>query len=282
LVPGIMEEKKKKEVVDPAAAVYAIPELAALGRAFRSSSAVPLTESETEYVVQCIKHIFPKHVVLQFSVQNTIEDQRLDNVTVAIDDSDSEVFTVSGEIATDGITYGTTKNCFTVLERNVDAALSPMTFACELKFNVVQVDPVSGEEEGDSFEEEYPLEDLEIATSDFMAKVSVPDFRKAWENMGNDNEVLEKFALQFKKTEDAVTAVIEFMGMQPCDGTAVVKANAGGKPHMLHMSGVFVSGQQVLSRAQIAMQGENGGVVLKIAVRSDDAEVSRMVADCIR
>src|SRR3569832_1685527 len=104
-----------------------------------------------------------------------------------------------------------------------------------------------------------------------MAKVTVPDFRKAWEAMGNDIEVLEKFALQFKNTEDAVTAVIDFLGMQPCDGTATVKANSGGKPHMLHLSGVFVSGQQVLSRAQIAVQAT--GVVLKIAVRSEDAEV---------
>jgi len=146
----------------------------------------------------------------------------------------------------------------------------------------VQVDPATGEEEGDSFEEEYPLEDLEIATSDFMAKVSVSDFRKSWETMGNTNEVLEKFALQFKKMEEAVAAVIDFLGMQPCDGTGAVKANSGGKPHMLHLSGVFVGGRSVLARAQIAMQGESGGVILKIAVRSEDQMVSRMVADCIR
>lgn len=282
-VNGVPEPPKKKEVVDPAAVIYAIPELASLGRAFRSCPPVPLTESETEYVVTCSKHIFENHVVLQFSVQNTIEDQRLDNVTVLIDDSDSEVFTASGEIAANGISYGSTKNCFTVLERNTDAQLSPSSFTCELRFTVVQVDPATGEEEGDKFEEEYPLEELEVATSDFMAKVTVPDFRKAWEAIGNDNEVLEKFALQFKKMEDAVTAVVDFLGMQPCDGTGTVKPNAGGKPHMLHMSGVFVGGQQVLARAQIAAQGENSnGVILKIAVRSADATVSRMVADCIR
>lgn len=276
---GMLVEEVAKEVVDPAALVYAIPELASLGRAFRSSVPVQLTESETEYVVQCTKHIFQSHVVLQFSVQNTIDDQRLDNVTVLVDDSESEVFNASGEIACEGIKYGDTKHCFTILERDADAALAPSTFNCELRFTVVQVDPATGEEEGDTFEEEYPLEDLEIATSDFMAKVSVPDFRKAWENIGNDNEVLEKFALQFKKMEDAVAAVVDFLGMQPCDGTAVVKP--GGKPHMLHLSGVFVSGQNVLSRAQIAMQGD-AGVVLKIAVRSEDEGVSRMVADCIR
>ncbi len=279
---GVLEPMapKKKEVVDPAAAVYAIPELAALGRAFRSSAPVMLTESETEYVVQCTKHIFPSHVVLQFSVQNTIENQRLDNVTVLIDDSESEIFTASGEIASNGIRYGESKNCFTVLERNTEVALAPTTFTCELRFTVVQVDPATGEAEGDTFEEEYPLEDLQISTSDFMAKVTVPDFRKGWENAGTDNEVLEKFALQFKKIEDAVTAVIDFLGMQPCDGTGAVKPTSDGKPHMLHLSGVFVGGQQVLARAQIAMQGANG-VVLKIAVRSDDAAVSRMVADCI-
>lgn len=281
---GMVEtQPKKKEIVDPAAVVYAIPELASLGRAFRSSAPVPLTESETEYVVRCTKHIFQNHVVLQFTVQNTIEEQRLDNVTVLIDDSDSQIFTASGEIAVSGIKYGETKNCFTVLERNADTPLTPSHFTCELRFTVVGVDPATGEEEGDTFEEEYPLEDLEIATSDFMAKVSVGDFRKAWETVGNENEVLEKFALQFKKMDDAVAAVIDFLGMQPCDGTGAVKVGSGGKPHMLHMSGVFVGGQQVLARAQIVMQGENGsGVILKIAVRSEDAEVSRMVADCIR
>merc|ERR1712183_863876 len=52
-INGIMEPPKPKEVVDPAAAVYAIPELASLGRAFRSARPVALTESETEYVVSC-------------------------------------------------------------------------------------------------------------------------------------------------------------------------------------------------------------------------------------
>ena len=268
----------EKEVIDPAAAVYAIPELAALGRAFRSSVPVGLTESETEYVVQCTKHVLENHVVLQFAVQNTIEEQRLDNVTVLVDDSDAEIFTVSGEVPATGIKYGETKNCFTILDRDPSAPLGPSTFTCELRFTVTQVDPATGEEEGDTFDEEYPLEDLELSTADFMAKVSVPDFRKAWETVGNENEVMEKFALQYKTTAEAVSAVLDFLGMQALDGTGTVKNT--DKPHNLHLSGVFLGGQQVLARAQIALQGS--AVVMKIAVRSGDAEVSRIVADCIR
>ena len=52
-----------------------VPELASLGRVFRSAAPVELTESETEYVVRCVKHIMDAHVVLDFTVSNTIEEQ---------------------------------------------------------------------------------------------------------------------------------------------------------------------------------------------------------------
>eukprot|EP00560_Eucampia_antarctica_P007195 CAMPEP_0197826538 /NCGR_PEP_ID=MMETSP1437-20131217/3478_1 /TAXON_ID=49252 ORGANISM="Eucampia antarctica, Strain CCMP1452" /NCGR_SAMPLE_ID=MMETSP1437 /ASSEMBLY_ACC=CAM_ASM_001096 /LENGTH=953 /DNA_ID=CAMNT_0043427015 /DNA_START=155 /DNA_END=3016 /DNA_ORIENTATION=- len=272
---------KPKPPVDPAASIYSIPELASLGRVFRSSTLVELSESETEYVVTCIKHIMEEYVVLQFQVQNTIEDQRLSNVTVAlesIDDAD-QLYEITGEIPAESIKYGETASCYTVLQRNVDVSLQTSTWNSLLNFSLVQVDPTTGEDESEPFEEEYPLEDFEITTSDYMAKVTVPDFRNDWETMGNDNEVLEKFALSYKKMEDALAAVVKFLGMQTCDGTGTVKA---GKAHMLHMSGVFVGGKTVLVRAQIAIQGDSTGCILKMAVRSDDETLSRIVADCIR
>ena len=266
-----------KEAVDPAADVYKVPELAELGRVFRSSPLVELTESETEYVVRCVKHIFESSVVLQFKIQNTIDTQRLDNVTVAIEGEES-ILTVRGVIPCETIKYGDTGSCFVLLDRDVDAGIAPCSFACELHFNLVGVDPATGEEEGDSFEEEYPMEVLEISTSDFVAKVNLGDFRRSWEQMGNGCEVLEKFSLQFKSLEDAVSAVIDFFGMNACDGTSTVKNP--NKPHMLHLSGIFVGNKPVMVRAQLQMGGD--GVVLKIAVRSEEAAVSRQVADCIR
>jgi coatomer protein complex subunit gamma len=43
----------------------AVPEFAHLGPTFKSSSPVDLTESEVEYVVRCIKHVFSHYVVFQ-------------------------------------------------------------------------------------------------------------------------------------------------------------------------------------------------------------------------
>lgn len=274
-------ESGAEDTVDPAAAVYKVPELAALGRASHSSKETALTENEMEYVVSCVKHIFENHIVLQFTVLNTIDDQRLKDVIVNVDVSDSETYTVETVVPAPVGRYGDQCNCFVSLARNGDP--TPATFPCELHFKVVQVDPSTGEVEGDEdgYEEEYPLEALELGTNDFMSKVFVGDFRRAWEEVGNAGEVLEKFALQFKKLEDAVTAVIDFLGMNPVDGTRTVPHGDGPKrTHTLHMCGKFVGNVTVLARAQLQTD-DASGVVLKLAVRSDDKEVSQMVAECI-
>lgn len=271
------------EVIDPAAVVYRVPELASVGRAFRTSAESALTETEMEYVVKCIKHVFEKHVVLQFSVLNTIDDQRLQNVRVEVDVEDPDAYDVEHIVPAALARYGEASHCFVSLARKGDPV--SCTLKCALHFSVVQVDPATGEVEGDEegYEEEYPLEDLELNTNDYMAKTSVGDFRRSWDQVGTDGEVLEKFALQFKKLEDAVTAITEFLGMQAVDGTATIPTGDGPKrSHTLHMCGVFVGNVSVLARAQLQMDEGSGSVVLKIAVRSESKDISQLVAECIR
>lgn len=53
--------------VNPAVQLAKVPQLANLGKVICSSKPVPLTETETEYTVTCVKHIFPEHLVLQVS-----------------------------------------------------------------------------------------------------------------------------------------------------------------------------------------------------------------------
>ena len=44
-----------------------------------------MTETEAEYYVQCIKHVFELHVVLQFDCSNTLNDQLLERVSIDIE-----------------------------------------------------------------------------------------------------------------------------------------------------------------------------------------------------
>nr|KJB47487.1 hypothetical protein B456_008G028500 [Gossypium raimondii] len=69
-----------------------IPEFANFGKLFKSSAPVELTEAETEYAVNVVKHIFDGHVVFQYNCTNTIPEQLLENVTVIVDASEAEEF----------------------------------------------------------------------------------------------------------------------------------------------------------------------------------------------
>ena len=274
-----------EDIVDPAEKVYACPELAELGRAFRSCTPVELTESETEYVVKCVKHIMDRYVVLQFDVTNTISEQKLVDVTVSVEGAEPELYGDEEVLSVPckELKYGVPGSCFVVLARNPDVPIIPAQFTCELRFNVVEVNPDTGELEGDEegFVDNYPLEDLEIAPADFMAKVAIGDFRRAWEGMAEgEGEVEEKFALQVKKLEEAVESTIGLLGMTPCDGSESVTAKSKNGPHHLYLSGRFVGNVPVLARAKL--QVVEGHMVLHIGVRSQDVGTSQMIADCIR
>jgi len=284
MMNGFDSKPADVEVSDPAAAVYAIPELAELGIVFRSSVVISLTEEETEYVVRCIKHIMPEHVVLQFLVQNIVENQRLENCTVAVDfENDSGTYEIIGDVPAEKAEYGKTVDTFAVLQRNSTEPTESVCFSCQLNFTAVQVDPDSGESLDDGYAEEYSLENLLVTPADYMAKIAVADFRQAWNGTADTNEALGKFTMQPKTMDHAVSAVIDLLGMASCDGTGQLsKGNSDKKQHMLHLSGKLLGGLEVLARAQLTTTGPGEGSLLKIAVRSDDKAVSEAVMNCLQ
>lgn len=71
------------------ALLNSIPQLAALGKVFKSCEPVRLTEEDTEYRVFGIKHVYPEHLVVQYDCTNTIAEQVLESVTVAMDLADA-------------------------------------------------------------------------------------------------------------------------------------------------------------------------------------------------
>jgi len=269
-------------VKDPAAELYKVPEMANLGRAFRSTKEKALTENEMEYVVSVTKHIFDQHVVLQFSILNTVDEQRLADVTINVEVDNDEAYEVESTIPAAIAKYGEPSNCYVVLKRLSEPSATDIR--CQMNFKVESVDRNSGEVDnpGDGYDEEYPLEDAEISVGDFMAKRSLGDFRRSWEQMDSEPEVREQFALQFKKLEDAVNAVVELLGMQAVDGTGSVPTGDGSKrTHTLHLSGVFTGSVQVLARAQLQIDEQVSGVVLKIAVRSPSQDICELVSSSI-
>jgi coatomer protein complex subunit gamma len=75
--------------------------------------------------------------------------------------------------------------------------------------------------------------------------------------VGSDAEQFDKFALaQFKTVQSAADAVIDFLGMGPCEGTGSVPSKA--RQHVLLLSGLFVGGVRVLARILLALDAKQG------------------------
>lgn len=69
-------------------------------------------------------------------------------------------------------------------------------------------------------EDEYQLEDLEVVAADYMLKVPVSNFKNAWETMVPDFERIDEYGLGPRESlAEAVSAVINLLGMQPCEVT---------------------------------------------------------------
>ncbi|KAI8027574.1 Coatomer subunit gamma-2 [Camellia lanceoleosa] len=256
-----------------------IPEFLSFGKLFFNSLApVELTEAETGYVVNAVKHIFDRHVVFQYNCTNTIPEQLLENVTVILDASDAEEFTEVSTKPLRSLPYDSPGQTFVVFEKP-EGVSTVGKFSNMLKFIVKEVDPTTGEAEEDGVEDEYQLEDLEVVAADYVLNVGFSNFRHAWESMGPDFERVDEYGLGPRESlAEAVNRVIGLLGMQPCEGTEVVPNNS--RSHTCLLSGVFMGNVKVLVRLSFVIDGPKE-VAMKFAVRSEDESVSDAIHEIV-
>ncbi|KAL4303449.1 hypothetical protein GQ457_10G021370 [Hibiscus cannabinus] len=255
-----------------------IPEFANFGKLFKSSAPAELTEAETEYAVNVVKHIFDGHVVFQYNCTNTIPEQLLENVTVIVDASEAEEFAEVASKPLRSLPYDSPGQTFVAFEKP-EGIPAVGKFSNMLRFIVKEVDPSTGEAEDDGVEDEYQLEELEVVAADYMLKVGVSNFRNAWESMGADCERVDEYGLGPRESlAEAVNAVIDLLGMQPCEGTEVVPNNS--RSHTCLLSGVYIGNIKVLVRLQFGLDGPKD-VAMKLAVRSEDEAVSDAIHEIV-
>ncbi|KAL9418092.1 hypothetical protein AB3S75_040996 [Citrus x aurantiifolia] len=255
-----------------------IPEFSDFGKLFKSAAPVELTEAETEYAVNVVKHIFDRHVVFQYNCTNTIPEQLLENVTVIVDASEAEEFAEVASKPLRSLPYDSPGQTFVAFEKP-EGVPAVGKFSNMLRFIVKEVDPTTGDVEDDGVEDEYQLEDLEVVAADYVMKVGVSNFRNAWESIGPDFERVDEYGLGPRESlAEAVSAVISLLGMQPCEGTEVVANNS--RSHTCLLSGVFIGNVKVLVRLQFGIDGPKE-VAMKLAVRSEDDNVSDMIHEIV-
>lgn len=166
-----------------------VPELREHGAVLRSSSVIELTESETEYVVTAIKHIFKEHIVLQYEIKNTLADTVLEEVSVVATPSEEDeeleeefiIPVAKLETNVPGIVY--------VSFKKIGDSPYPITsFTNVLRFTSKEIDPTTGEPDEGGYEDKYEVEDLELVGSDYVVPAFAGSFDHVWEQTGAHGE----------------------------------------------------------------------------------------------
>ncbi|CAB80162.1 Nonclathrin coat protein gamma-like protein [Arabidopsis thaliana] len=253
-----------------------IPEFAAFGKLFKSSLPVELTEAETEYAVNVVKHIFDSHVVFQYNCTNTIPEQLLERVL----NIEAEEFSEVTSKALNSLPYDSPGQAFVVFEKPAGVpAVGKFSNTLTFVVKEVHVDPSTGEAEDDGVEDEYQLEDLEVVAGDYMVKVGVSNFRNAWESMDEEDERVDEYGLgQRESLGEAVKAVMDLLGMQTCEGTETIPLNA--RSHTCLLSGVYIGNVKVLVRAQFGMDSSKD-IAMKLTVRAEDVSVAEAIHEIV-
>lgn len=270
-----------------------IPEMKEFGSVLKSSPLIELTESETEYVVSLVKHIFKEHIVLQYEVKNTLPDTVLENVSIVATPSDDEeleeVFIIQAEkLATDepGKVYVAFKKI------NGEGSLPITTFSNILRFTSKEIDPSTGEPEDSGYDDEYEVSEFDLSGSDYVIPTFAGNFNHIWEQVGASGEEAEEtlqlsamksIAGKFNLEPDEETMLIiiteateqlaKALSLQPLEGTDVP---VNQTTHTLKLLGKTVGGGRVVANVRMAYSSKSG-VTTKITVRSEEENVAALV-----
>ncbi|CAG8444222.1 9166_t:CDS:10 [Diversispora eburnea] len=242
-----------------------ISEIASFGAVFKSSTKpIDLTESETEYA---------------FNINNTLSDQLLENLTVVMQpESDDGSLVEEFSIPAPKLPYDQPGSAYVAFRRINPEECTLGSFSNTLKFVVKDCDPSTGEHDEEGYEDEYMVEDVEIVTGDYILSTYLSDFQGSWDELGEDGQVVEIFALTAAKSLKAsCSTLIELLGMCPVENTETPQSSS---VHTLLLSGTFLGGHKVLAKNRMTF-APSTGVTMELSVRSISEEISRTVIGAV-
>lgn len=166
-----------------------IPDIKEYGNLLKSSLPVELSESETEYVVTAVKHIFKENIVVQYDIKNTLPDVVLENVTVVATPSEDDVLEDDFIIPAPKLTPNEPGVVYVAFKKLGGEHSVPIaSFTNNLKFTTKEIDPNTGEPEDSGYDDEYQVEDLELTGSDYVIPTFAGSFDHIWEQTGANGE----------------------------------------------------------------------------------------------
>ncbi|CAD7970950.1 unnamed protein product [Amoebophrya sp. A120] len=260
------------EVLSKIAPLFGGNAAGAIGNLLSCTKPTPVTELEAEYSVQLIKHIFQRHIVLEFYITNTLEGVGLADAEVqaTILPKDADKFSLVGSVkASEVIQFNENKSSYLVLEKKIEGIVAA-SLPCKLCYNQLE----DGDDIG--FPDETQLENAEILPGNYVSPALLPpgQVKPLFEQLKAQGSAMVKLQLEYNSIEKAVEGVINTMGMEACEKTDTVDPSRTA--HELWLSGTFAGGFSVVCRALIGKDNQ-GRILMQLTAACKNKDV----ADCV-
>ena len=152
------------------------------------------------------------------------------------------------EIVLESLPCGAVGTAYVILQKESEG-FPAGSLSCTLKFTAKEVDQSTGEADESGFEDDYQLEDLDITIADYMAIWVSMSPETVWNEIGEENQVIEKYSLSsIKSLQQACTEVSDFLRMTPCGRTNYIPGKSSKTKHVLYLSGKFLNNTKVIVR----------------------------------
>jgi len=251
-----------------------VSEFSQYGAVLHSSSIIPLTEKETEFVVESIKHVFKEHIVLQYNIENTLDDSLLEMVSV-IAQPESEELVEEFILSIDKLVPHGKSTVYVSFARPENSSIITSSFTNSLSFTSKECDAQTFEPFDDvGFEDEYQIEDLELTPGDFIIPSYIGDFNLAFDELSKES--IGTFQLSSNSIQETVDHLIDVLSLHPVEGKTVINETS----HTLKLFGKTINGERIGSLIKF-VKSSKSGVTLKAMIKADDEELAEIVLNGI-
>jgi coatomer protein complex subunit gamma len=222
---------------------------------------------------------------LGFTITNTVAEVVLERVTVALQASIAGAYNHVCTIGVPRVREGTPGHVYVAYTRSPEAGFTAVTFSPEVRFFTREYDTETHEAVGDPVKETYPVDDCSVGPADYVASAQAGDFKSAWESPDlKDGEMQEQFVLAHRSVPEAVSDVLDTLGLTPQGDTGNVKPTA--TKHAVNLAGTFLGGTPVLGRLLISLEEQEGGAAgatctLRIALRCSNKDICELLMSCL-
>lgn len=270
---GPSADEQEQELLDSKYAdeLQAIDEFKSFGQLVNSSRVVSLTESEAEFVVKGIKHIFKEHIVFQFNITNTLTDVLLDNVVVSCtpEDPDASQLEEMFIIPVENLAPSTSNSCYIAFKKTQDVVTEG--FLNTLTFTTKELDPQTNKPfEGDEgFQDEYEVDTLYLSTGDYIKSSFVGNFSTAFDEL--PNEEIAVYNIQENITlQDIIDKLVTNTSCLPLENTQFTSGDSTS--HTLKLFGKSaIDGSKIA--LLVKMVKSSKGLALKAQCKAENSEL---------